>query len=99
MKLRDKELGPEVVLSDELIVKYGQRPNTGENQILGNLIGERFHSNQQNVGGPQPCANQYAPDLLDVVSVLLLSLDPPKTDLTIVQGYFICSEVRSGRTR
>jgi hypothetical protein len=44
---RDKELGTKVLFADNSMIDDCQRPNSGQNKILRNLIPKRFNSNQK----------------------------------------------------
>ena len=55
------------------MVDNGQGVDAGQDEILGDLAGQRLHGDEEDIG----------------IADLLLGLDAPETNLTIVQGDFI----------
>ena len=92
MLLGDEELGAQVVLLHQLLVLYRHGPNSGKNQVLSNLVCKRFHANQEDIRCTEP-SPRFVRWFWSIISgrliSLFLSFDTPKSDLAIVQSYFI----------
>lgn len=52
--LVDEKLRPQVFLCHALMVENGQTTDSRENEVLGHFISQRFHRDEQDVGGSQP---------------------------------------------
>jgi hypothetical protein len=73
----DEELGAQVVARDELVVGEGDGADACQDEVFGDLVGEGFDGDEEDVGGAD----------------LLLRLDAPESNLAVVEGDFVCSGV------
>ena len=76
----EEELGAQVIFGDGLVVSDGDGADACENQVLCDLVGEGFEADEEDVGG----------------AYLLLGLDAPEADLTVVEGDFVCTRISRG---
>ena len=60
--LGQEKLGAQVGLGDVLIIKQGQRPDAGEDQILGDLISQGLHGDEKNISRLNLSLRLYAPE-------------------------------------
>lgn len=90
ISIRDEELGAEIVVSDGLVVDDGQGLDASKDEVLGDFVGQGFDGDQKDVCRAQSgrvsgtCTQTWLADSP------LLSLDAPKSDLSVVEGNLVC---------
>jgi hypothetical protein len=71
----EEELRAQVILGHDFVVCECDGAYAGEDKVLGDFVGKGFDGDEQDVGGTD----------------LLLRLNAPQADLTVVKGDFICA--------
>jgi hypothetical protein len=95
--VRDKELGAQVALGHHAGVEHCQRANAGQHQVLGHLVAQRAHVDQQDVcvAYPTHAVRPSAPPMLcrparQKIWKPELGPHAPQPDLAVVEGDVFC---------
>lgn len=57
MLLIYEKLSSQVFFRHTFMVENGQTTGSRENEVLGDFVGQRFHRDEQDIGGSQPITN------------------------------------------